>query len=67
MIEMIVEETPNGRVEYVGHVVSETDDKIALVSYIAQGKRLPEAVTITKSRISERHQLVKRAKVKVPA
>lgn len=61
-IELIVEETLRGRVEYVGHVVSETEDKVALVTYIAPGKRLPEAVTISKSRIAERHQLVKRRK-----
>lgn len=66
-IELIVEETPRGLVEYVGHVVSETKDKVALVTYIAPGKKLPEAVTISKSRIAERHQLVKRAKAKVAA
>lgn len=53
-VELIIEDGPRGRIEYAGFVISETDERVALVSYIAPGKRLPPAVTISKSRIAER-------------
>lgn len=46
--------------EYAGFVISETDERIALVPYIAPGKKLPPAATISKSRIVERFVMEKR-------
>lgn len=59
-VELIVEDGPRGRVEYAGFVIGETDDRIALVPYIAPGKKLPPAATISKSRIVERFVMEKR-------
>ena len=61
-VEMIVEQGPRGQVTYSGFVVGETEQKVALVPYMAAGKRLPPAVTISKSRIVERVRLVPQRK-----
>jgi len=61
-IELIVEEGPRGSVSYVGFVVGETADKVALVSYIAPRKKMPPAVTISKARITERTRMVPQRK-----